>query len=122
MKPKPSIILVDDHVVVRSGLAELIEAMGDCTVAAQYSNGQELMRALPFKDTPAPSLILMDLTMPVMSGEVAVQQLKEVGCTIPVIILTLNTDETTIVRLFRNGVCGYLPKDCTAAELRGGNR
>jgi DNA-binding NarL/FixJ family response regulator len=105
-------------VVVRNGLAELIEVMGDYEVSGQYSNGQELIDDLSGEGSKAPDLILMDLTMPVMSGEQAVARLKELGLDIPVLILTLNTDEATIQRLYRLGIRGYLSKDCTAGGLR----
>jgi len=114
----PSVVLVDDHVVVRNGLAELIEVMGHYEVSGQYSNGQELIDDLSLEGSKAPDLILMDLTMPVMSGEQAVTRLKELGWDIPVLILSLNTDEATIQRLYRLGIRGYLSKDCTAAGLR----
>jgi DNA-binding NarL/FixJ family response regulator len=113
----PSIVLVDDHVVVRNGLAELIEIMGLYQVSGQYSNGQELIDALTAGGR-APDLILMDLTMPVLDGEQTVKRLKELGFEVPVLILTLNTDEATILRLYRLGIRGYLSKDCTAAGLR----
>jgi len=118
MKPLlPRLILVDDHVVVRNGLAELIAVMGNYKIIAQYNNGKDLMDAIPFiKSTP--DLILMDLTMPVLDGEQTVALLKKQGYNIPVLILTLNTDESTILRLYRLGVQGYLPKDCTAVSLK----
>jgi DNA-binding NarL/FixJ family response regulator len=118
METRPAIILVDDHVVVRNGLAELIELMGKYHVSGQYSNGQELIHALTALDAQPPDLILMDLTMPVMDGERTVMKLRELGLSIPVLILTLNTDEATILRLYRLGIRGYLSKDCTAAGLR----
>ncbi len=113
----PSILLVDDHIVVRNGLAELIDIMGQYHVSDQFSNGQELIDALA-EGLPAPDLILMDLTMPVLDGESTVRRMKELGIEIPVLILSLNTDEATIIRLYRMGIRGYLSKDCTAAGLR----
>ena len=114
----PSVVLVDDHIVVRNGLAELIEVMGHYHVSGQYSNGQELIQALTHKGAKAPDLILMDLTMPVLDGEQTVRKMKELGLEVPVLILTLNTDEATILRLYRLGIRGYLSKDCTASGLR----
>lgn len=116
MKKHTAIILVDDHVVVRNGLKELIELMGPYKVVAQYDNGRQLLDALPFKKTP--DLLLLDLTMPVLNGEETVKRLKELEVKIPVLILTLNTDDEAIIRMFKLGVRGYLEKDCTAAGLR----
>lgn len=114
----PSIILVDDHVVVRNGLAELIDLMGKYQVVGQYSNGSELLDALSSDGFEQPDIILLDLNMPVMNGEQCVRELASRGVKIPVLILSLNTDDPTIVRLYKLGVCGYLSKDCTASKLR----
>lgn len=114
----PKVVLVDDHVVVRNGLAELIEIMGRYQVSGQYSNGQELLDALSLPGSAMPDLVLMDLTMPVLDGEQTVRKMKELGLNVPVLILTLNTDEATILRLYRLGIRGYLSKDCTASGLR----
>ena len=116
MARQTAIILVDDHVVVRNGLKELIELMGPNKVVAQFGNGRELLDALPFKK--APDLIIMDLTMPVMNGEETMQQLQQMNLSIPVLMLTLNTDDDLIIRMYRLGVRGYLEKDCTATALR----
>lgn len=112
------IILVDDHVVVRNGLAELIGIIGDYTIIGQYGNGQELLDVMPFAEGAKPDLILLDLTMPVMNGEQTVTELQRIGCDVPIIILTLNTDEATILRLYKLGIRAYLSKECSAAELR----
>jgi two-component system invasion response regulator UvrY len=112
------IILVDDHVVVRNGLAELISIIGDYRIIGQYGHGQELLDAMPFPVGAAPDLILMDLTMPVLNGEQTVTELQRRGCMIPIIILTLNTDEATILRLYKLGIRAYLSKECSAAELQ----
>jgi DNA-binding NarL/FixJ family response regulator len=114
----PSIVLVDDHVVVRNGLAELIDIMGNFRVTGQYSNGQELLDALTGNDSTYPDVILMDLNMPVMNGEQCVNEMKNRGLDIPVLILSLNTDDQTILRLYRLGARGYLSKDCSASSLR----
>lgn len=110
------IYLVDDHPVVRSGLKSLIEKLGNYKITGEFDNGQELMDEVPFK-TP-PSLIIMDMTMPVMDGLQTVMALKQQDVNIPVLMLTLETDERIIVNLFRLGIRGYLPKSVTAPELR----
>jgi DNA-binding NarL/FixJ family response regulator len=115
--PTPtSVYLVDDHAVVRNGLKALIERMGHYIVTQQFDNGQELIDALPFN--PAPDIIIMDLTMPVLDGSQTVKELKSRNITTPVLILTLETTEKTIIELFRMGIRGYLPKSCTADVLK----
>jgi two-component system invasion response regulator UvrY len=116
MNKQVSIYLVDDHTIVRNGIKELIEHMGAYKVLREFSNGQELIDALPF-ETP-PDLFLMDLTMPVMDGKETVKQLKARELDYPVLILTIDTSDKTIVELYKLGVRGYLPKHCTADVLK----
>jgi DNA-binding NarL/FixJ family response regulator len=60
----------------------------------------------------------MDLAMPVMDGKEAARQLRDRHTDIPVLILTIDSTEKTIIELFKLGVRGYLPKNCTAEVLR----
>ena len=68
--------------------------------------------------TPAPDLVVMDMNMPEMDGAQTVEALQARSSAIPVLILTLDCEEETVVRLFRNGVRGYLKKDCDAAGMK----
>lgn len=110
------IILVDDHVIVRNGLKELIEKLGPFKVLREFDNGPSLLNAVPFKEQP--DLIILDLNLPDMNGDQVLVELNDRSVTTPVLMLTLNTDENTIVKLFRNGVRGYLQKDCSAQTLK----
>ncbi len=112
MENKKNIVLVDDHVIVRNGLKELIAKLGPYKVSAEFNNGQEILAAQPFKNIP--DLIILDLSMPGMNGDVVMDELNAAGSKIPVLILTLNSDEATIIKLFRSGVRGYLQKNCSA--------
>jgi len=116
MSKSVSIFLVDDHTIVRNGLKTLIEKLGDYHVTEQFENGKQLIDALPFKNPP--DIIIMDLAMPVMDGKAAMQCLKDKEVTTPVLILTLEHDEKTIIDLFRLGIRGYLPKSCTSDVLK----
>ncbi len=116
MESKKSIVLVDDHVLVRAGLKELIAKLGPYTVVAEFSSGDEFLSALPFKKEV--DLILLDLSMPGKTGDEVVEVLSLRGFKIPIMILTLNSDDATIIKLFRNGVRGYLRKDCGAATFK----
>lgn len=110
------LVLVDDHVIVRNGLKELIEKIGPYQIALEFDSGDALLAALPFK-LPV-DLVLLDLNMPGSSGEVVLQTLSQLRILTPVLVLTLNTDPGPAVRLFRNGARGYLPKSCSALELK----
>lgn len=111
-----SIVLVDDHTVVRNGLKSLIERMGNYTITSQFDNGKRFIEAIPLPQQP--DLVIMDLTMPEMDGKETTKWLKEHGINYPVLILTLDTTEKTIIDLFKLGVRGYLPKSCTAEVLK----
>lgn len=113
---KRTIVLVDDHVIVRNGLKELIEKIGPYSVVAQFDSGTAFLNALP--TIPQPDIAIIDLNMPGMNGDEVVSALKVAGSELPVLILTLDSDESTIIRLFRNGVRGFLKKDCNADTLR----
>lgn len=110
------LILVDDHVIVRNGLKELIEKLGPYTVAQEFDSGMDFLVAV--KEGLRPDLVLMDLNMPGMNGDEVVVKIRELGFNIPILILTLNSEESVIIKLFRNGVRGFLKKDCRASELR----
>ncbi|MFL5763608.1 MAG: response regulator [Bacteroidia bacterium] len=113
---KKNIVLVDDHVIIRNGLKELIEKLGPFKIASQFDDGQTLLDALPI--TPEPDLIILDISMPGISGDQTLELLSEKNVKTPVLILTLNEEESLIIRLFRLGARGYLKKNCTAEIMK----
>lgn len=116
MPDKVSIMLVDDHTIVRNGLKSLIEVMGDYKVVGEYDNGLQFINALPM--LPDPDIAIIDLNMPEMNGMETMRWLRKHRPRIKVLILTLESEERTIIELFRLGVRGYLPKNCTAPVLK----
>ena len=117
MNKELSIILVDDHIIVRSGLKALIHAMGNFRVVNEYCNGQELIDALATNNN-LPDLLIMDLAMPEMDGEETMRWLQQHFPAQKVLILTWDTNEKKIIELFRLGVRGYLLKNCTSEILK----
>jgi two-component system, NarL family, invasion response regulator UvrY len=113
---KKKIVLVDDHVLVRNGLKELIERLGSYEVVAQFDSGVDFLNVI--REENEYDLVLMDLNMPVLNGDEVVHKMKQDGIVVPVLILTLNSEENTIIKLFRDGVKGFLKKDCSALELK----
>jgi two-component system, NarL family, invasion response regulator UvrY len=116
MESIKNIVLVDDHVVIRNGLKELIEKIGSFKVTHQFDNGRSFMDALPFKNEP--DLIIMDISMPDMSGDKVLEELKARQIKLPILVLTLNEDEGLIINLFRMGARGYLKKNCSSVILK----
>jgi two-component system, NarL family, invasion response regulator UvrY len=116
MSGEITIALIDDHTVVRNGLKSLIEVMGNYKVTAQFDNGQHFVNSFPLKHEP--DLVIMDLNMPEMNGLETMRWLHKNKSPLKVLILTLESEERTIIELFRLGVRGYLPKSCSAEVLK----
>lgn len=116
METKKNIILLDDHVIIRNGLKELIEKLGPFKISQQFDNGAELIASVSEKIEA--DLIILDINMPGMNGDIVMERLNQKGLTTPVLILTVSDDEQMMVRLFRLGVRGYLKKNCESSELK----
>ena len=107
---KKEIIIVDDHLLISNSLKKLVESYGDYTVIAQLSNGAELVKYLS-SNNPVPELILLDVKMPIMDGKETIQWLKLNHSNIPVLVLSMDDDERTIIEMLKNGAKGYILKD-----------
>lgn len=111
---KANIALVDDHALLRSGLASLLKDFG-YTVLFEADNGVRLQEKL--KTNPLPHVILMDINMPEMDGMETTLWLKQNYPQIKVLALSMLDEETTIITMIRNGAKGYVLKDCEPDEL-----
>ncbi len=116
MQQEVAITLVDDHVIVRNGLKSLIEVLGNYKVVNQYDNGQRFIDDLDKMGTP--DLVIMDLNMPELNGLETMRLINKLKPDWKILILTLESDDKTIIELFRLGVRGYLPKSCSAEVLK----
>lgn len=112
---KKEIVLVDDHLVIRTALKELIEKLGNYSVVLEFDHGKALLENLSRLKTT--SLIILDISMPVMNGMDTLLKLKAQENQIPVLILTDLDDDRQAVRVFRLGARGYLRKNCSSKEL-----
>jgi two-component system response regulator NreC len=108
------IVLAEDHATVREGLRLLIESQTDLQVVDEVSNGQEALRRAQADDV---DLVVMDLSMPVMSGLSAVRALRAIRPNLKVVVLTRHADQTYLHELLRAGVSGYVLKQSAHAEL-----
>lgn len=111
----PTIALADDHVLLRKGLASLVQNLG-YTVILEADNGKDLTDAL--QKGAAPDLVLMDINMPVMDGYEAAKWVKDHKPLVKVLALSMYDDENAIMKMLRNGARGYVLKDSEPAELR----
>jgi two-component system, NarL family, invasion response regulator UvrY len=110
------IALVDDHVLLRNALSNLINGFDGCSIIHQANNGAELLQLLA--KSPLPDIILLDLNMPIMDGFETAYWLKENHPDIHVLMLTMYDSELTLIRLLQAGVKGFLKKDIGPAELK----
>lgn len=110
------IVLVDDHVLLRNGLASLIESFGDYHVLFEADNGRNFVESLHSDDLP--QIVLMDINMPLMDGYETTAWLKKKYPQVKVLALSMYDNENSIIRMFRAGAKGYILKDCDPAELK----
>lgn len=109
----PSVMLVDDHTMLRQGLRRSLETEG-IHVIAEASNGEEAVRvALDAK----PSVVLMDVSMPQIDGIEATRRLMAADARQRVVILTMHIDRDVIERAMKAGAVGYMTKDSTVKEV-----
>lgn len=111
------IALADDHVLLRQGLANLIEELGDYKILIQADNGKHFIEQLADRKN-TPDLVLLDINMPVIDGYETALWLKENLPGIKVLALSMYDDERSIIRMFRAGVKGYILKDSDPSELK----
>lgn len=108
------VMLVDDHAVVRSGLATYLMICDDMELVGEASSGEQAIRLCA---KAKPDVILMDLVMPGMDGATATRMIRE-GCPdIQVIVLTSFQEQELVQGALQAGAIGYLLKDVTAEEL-----
>jgi DNA-binding NarL/FixJ family response regulator len=109
-----SIVLADDHRVVREGLRALLERHDDLRVVGEAADGQE---AVKLAATLKPDIIVMDISMPVLNGIEATQQALEASPSTRVIILSMYSTSEHIFRSFKAGAQGYLLKESAGADV-----
>ncbi|WP_347109345.1 response regulator transcription factor [Paenarthrobacter sp. S56] len=110
-----SVLLVDDHTVVRSGLKALLGTQSDIAVVAEAASGEEALNAA---EEHSPAVILMDLAMGAgMDGIEAIKQLRQRKPTQAIIVFTTYDSDADIVRSVDAGAMGYLLKDATPEEI-----
>lgn len=112
-------IVVDDHAMVREGLASVLAVDGDIAVVAAASNGAEAV-ARVIEHTP--DVVVMDLSMPVMDGIAATRAVRDAVPATRVLVLTSFTDRDRVRRALEAGATGYQLKDAEPADLRAAVR
>jgi DNA-binding NarL/FixJ family response regulator len=109
-----TVVLADDHPVVRSGLAALLHTAEGIDVVAAAANGQEAVDAV---SRLRPAVVLMDLRMPVLDGAGATAQIRDRFPDTKVLVLTTYDDDSDIMRAVESGAVGYLLKDTSGDRI-----
>lgn len=108
------LLVVDDHPIVRSGLAGLISTDPRLELVGSVSSGEQALVAVTERVV---DVVLMDLRLGGMDGVEATRRLLEIAPEVEVLVLTTSSDRDDILRAFDAGACGYILKDADPAEL-----
>ncbi len=114
MSEKITVLITDDHSVVRQGVRVFLETQPEIEVLGEADSGQ---RAIEMCLELAPDVVLLDLLMPKMNGVEATRQIKQVSPRSNIVILTSYHDDEFIVPAIKAGALSYLLKDVSPTEL-----
>ena len=109
-----TIVVADDHQIVREGLVKLLESRDDFQVVGQASDGLEAVELVLETN---PDLVLMDILMPKLSGIDATRRIQKEGCTAKILVLSMNENRASVEEVLRAGASGYIVKNATSKEL-----
>jgi len=109
-----NIIIVDDHPVVRRGIRQIINEEPDMRVTAEAENAQEAINLIRRTEC---DVVVLDISLPGMSGVDLMKQLKQEYKKLPVLILSVYPEEQYAVRTMKAGASGYLTKESAPGEL-----
>jgi DNA-binding NarL/FixJ family response regulator len=113
MKPIRTLI-AEDHTILREGLKALFGGVADIRIVGEVGDGHEAVKAC---EELQPDLVLLDLSMPRMTGMEALRQIKQRNGAVKVLILTVHRTEEHLYTALQNGADGYALKDSAAEEL-----
>lgn len=113
-KHKTSIVLADDHQVVRQGLRALLETESDFSVIGDAGDG---LTAISLVDRLKPDVLLLDLMMPGLNGQEVTRRVCKLSPTTRTVVLSMHSSEPYVMEALRNGATGYVLKDASCADL-----
>jgi DNA-binding NarL/FixJ family response regulator len=108
------ILLADDHIVIRKGLRLLLESQPGFKVVAEASDGRE---TVAMAESHAPNVIVLDVAMPNLNGIEAARQISAKTPQAAIVILSMHSDESYVLRALKAGARAYLLKDSAEGDL-----
>jgi len=112
-----NVALVDDHVLIRQGIASLIGSFADFNVLFEADNGKLFTKNVKSGEFPLPDLVLMDITMPHMDGYETTNWLRIHYPSVKVLALSVMDDDHAIIKMLTSGAKGYILKNSKPTEL-----
>ncbi|HAP25424.1 MAG TPA: DNA-binding response regulator [Achromobacter sp.] len=109
-----SVMLADDHTLLRAGLRRLLEHAGGISVEGEAGNGLEALKLLGQRPW---DLLVLDMSMPGRDGVDLIRQIRHEYPKTPILVLTMHGEQQYAVRAIKAGAAGYLTKDSAAEEL-----
>lgn len=103
-----SVVIVDDHPIVRAGIRAVLSRANDITVIAEGKSGAEALRLVA---EHRPDVLILDVNLPDMNGVLVTRQLCAQGASTAILVLTVHDDEETVFGLLDSGAAGYVLKD-----------
>ena len=110
-----SVVLADDHTLVRAGVRSLLETFPEVEVLAETGDGLETLEAVRELE---PDLLLLDITLPGMNGLEVAERIRREGLRTRVLMLSMHAGPEYVARALRAGAAGYLIKDSAVSELK----
>lgn len=109
-----NLMIVDDHMIMREGLKRLFELYSDVHIAAEAADGLQTLEQL--RVTPV-DLLLLDISMPGLSGEALIARITHHYPALPILVLSMHSDPHVAMRVLRCGAAGYLTKSQSPERL-----
>jgi DNA-binding NarL/FixJ family response regulator len=113
-----TVVVIDDHVLFRTGLRELLE-QEDIRVVGEASTAESGLEVI---ERHAPDVAIVDLNLPRMSGQNAIRQIATIAPRTQVLVLTISANEADVTDAVLAGACGYLLKDASVGDIASGVR